>query len=102
MFHVGKRTKDLGVRKRSLDRKFTLGPNSIKVIAVVILAAFSLFYLSQSSQSATRDYIVSDLESQKKDLNSERERMEVEANRLKALSLIQDKATQSGMEQSSQ
>jgi cell division protein FtsL len=102
VFHVGKRNKDLGVRKRSLDRKFTLGPNSIKVIAVVILAAFSLFYLSQSSQSATRDYIVSDLESQKKDLNSERERMEVEANRLKALSLIQTKAGEKGMEQSSQ
>jgi len=74
------------------------GPNSVKVLVIVMFAVFSLFYLSQSSQSATRNYIVSDLEEQNKDNVAEKERLEVEANRLKALSLIQEKATQNGME----
>ncbi|MCX6809333.1 MAG: hypothetical protein NTZ65_01080 [Candidatus Berkelbacteria bacterium] len=102
MFFVGKRNRDLGVRQRSVERRVFFGPNSFKVLIVVILAAFSFFYLSQSSQSATKNYIVSDLEEQNKSVTSEKERLEVEANRLKALSLIQDKAKEKGMEQSSQ
>ena len=102
MIFVGKRDKDLGIRKRTIERRFFLGPTSLKILIVVILAAFSLFYLSQSSQSATRSYIVSDLEQQKQNATSEKEQLEVEANRLKALSLIQDKANEKGMEQASQ
>lgn len=101
MIFVGKRDKDLGMRKRTLDRRFVLGPNTLKIMVIVILAAFSLFYLSQSSQSATKNYVVSDLESQKSKVTAEKERLEVEANRLKALSLIQEKATEKGMEASS-
>jgi cell division protein FtsL len=71
-------------------------------MVIAILAAFSLFYLSQSSQSATKNYVVSDLENQKSQVTAEKDRLEVEANRLKALSLIQDKANAKGMEASSQ
>jgi cell division protein FtsL len=102
MFFVGKREKDLGVKKRSLARRILFGPNAIRVVVLVLLAAFSLFYLSQSSQSATRNYMISDLEKQNSDMTAEKERLEVEANRLKALSLIQDKANQMGMQQVSQ
>jgi len=102
MIFIGKRNKDLGIRKRTIERRFFLGPTSLKILVVVILAAFSLFYLSQSSQSATRSYIVSNLEEQKKNATSEKERLEIEANRLKALSLIQDKAKEKGMEQVSE
>jgi len=101
MFFVGKRGNNLGVRKRSIERRFFLGPNSLKFVVLFVLAAFSLFYLSQSSQSATKNYIVSDLEQSKKDTGAETERLEIEANRLKALSLIQDKANAKGMEQAS-
>lgn len=101
MFFIGKRGNELGVRKRSVERRVFLGPNSLKFVVLFVLAAFSLFYLSQSSQSATKNYIVSDLEQQKKDIGAEAERLEIEANRLKALSLIQDKANEKGMEQAS-
>lgn len=102
MFIVGKRSKDLGIKKRSVDRRVALGPNTVKILAIVVLAAFSLFYLSQSSQSAAKNYIVSGLEDENDKLTSEKERLEVEANRLKALSIIQEKAQEKGMESSSQ
>ncbi len=102
MFFVGKRDQNLGIRKRTVEKRVFLGPTSVKVIVLVILAAFSLFYLSQSSQSATKNYEISDLEQQKKDLNGEKERLEVESNRLKALSIIQEKASAKGMEQVSE
>jgi len=87
------------VKTRSINARVFFGPNSVKVLVIVLFATFSLFYLSQSSQSATRNYIVSDLEEQKRDGIAEKERLEVEANRLKALSIIQEKSAESGMEQ---
>lgn len=102
MFIVGKRTKDLGAKKRSIDQRVVLGPNAVKILAIVVLAAFSLFYLSQSSQSAAKNYIVSGLEDDNNKMTAEKERLEVEANRLKALSIIQEKAQEKGMESSSQ
>ena len=86
MLFIGKRSETNGVRQRTIDRKITLGSNSIKVVIFLVLAAFSIFYLSNSSQSVTNDYQISDLSQSKKDITSEKERLEVEANRLKALS----------------
>lgn len=99
MFFVGRRSGSLGEKKRAIERRIFLGQNSLKFLVLFILSAFSIFYLSQSSQSATRNYVVSDLEQQKKDVIAETERLEIEANRLKALSIIQEKAKESGMEQ---
>jgi len=59
------------------------------------------YFIFRSLQSATKNYIVSDLEQDKKDTEAQTERLEIEANRLKALSLIQDKANEKGMEQAS-
>jgi len=102
MFIVGSRSKDLGVRKRSIERRVALGPNAVKILAIAILAVFSLFYLSQSSQSAAKNYTVSNLEEQNNKAAAEKDRLEVEANRLKALSIIQEKAQEKGMESASQ
>lgn len=102
MINVGQRDPNLGVKKRSFGRRMALGPNSLKVVAIVILAAFSLFYLSQSSQSAARTIEISDLEEKQKDINAEKERLEVEANRLRALSIIQEQAQKNNMEQVTQ
>jgi hypothetical protein len=41
------------------------------------------------------------LEQKEKDVMAEKERLEVEANRLKVLSIIQEKANEQGMEQAS-
>lgn len=101
MFIVGKRSKDLGQKKRMINQRVVLGPNMVKILAIVVLAVFSLFYLSQSSQSAAKNYIVSGLEEENNKVTAEKERLEVEANRLKALSIIQEKAQEKGMESSS-
>lgn len=102
MFIVGSRSKDLGLRKRGIERRVVLGPNTVKILAIVVLAAFSLFYLSQSSQSAAKNYIVSNLDDQNNKAAAEKDRLQVESNRLKALSIIQQKAQEKGMESSSQ
>ena len=99
---VGKRNNYSKAKSRSINKRVFFGPNSMKVVVIVLFGTFSLFYLSQSSQSVTRNYIVSDLEEQRQDHVAEKERLEVEANRLKALSLIQEKAAESGMEQVSE
>lgn len=99
MMFVGRRNNySPKVKNRSISARVFFGPNSVKVLVIVLFAAFSLFYLSQSSQSATRNYIVSDLEEQNENNVAEKERLGVEANRLKALSLIQEKAAENGME----
>jgi cell division protein FtsL len=103
MIFIGKKKYyQNNVKQRTINGRILLGPNSVRVVVIVLIAAFSLFYLSQSSQSATRNYIVSDLEEQKKEGVAEKERLEVEANRLKALSIIQEKAAENGMEQVSE
>lgn len=79
----------IGTRKRTISPKFGIGPNTLKIVVVVIFAAFALFYLSQSTQSTTRNYTISDLESQKNQIQSETERLEVEATRLKSLKEIE-------------
>lgn len=99
MMFVGRRNNySPRVKSRSIKARVYFGPNSVKVVVIVLFAVFSLFYLSQSSQSATRNYIVSDLEEQNNNTVAEKERLEVEANRLKALSIIQEKASENGME----
>ena len=102
MLHIGKRDVNLGMRKRSVERRLSLGPVSIKLVIIVLLIVFSFFYLSQSSQSATRNYVISDLQDQKEKTEAAKAQLEVDGNRLKALSLMQDKAKEKGMEQISQ
>ncbi|PIT97265.1 hypothetical protein COT77_02455 [Candidatus Berkelbacteria bacterium CG10_big_fil_rev_8_21_14_0_10_41_12] len=88
----------IGERKRTIGKRFSLGSGTLKVVVVVIFAAFTLFYLSQSTQSTTRNYTISDLENQKNKVQSETERLEVEATRLKSLNDIQSNADRLGME----
>lgn len=88
----------VGTRKRTISPKIGLGPNTLRVVAVVIFAAFALFYLSQSTQSTTRNYTISDLESQKNQIQSETERLEVEATRLKSLKEIEGNAGRLNLE----
>ena len=87
-----------GQRKRSLSRFFSLGPMSSKVIGIVLLALLGLFYLAQSTQSATRNYTIQNLEDKKKELETAKDEMTVEAMRLKSLNSIQDKAKELDLE----
>ena len=102
MIFIGKRGPNLGSKKRTVERRVTFGPNSVKVVLAVLFVAFAFFYLSQSSQSANRNYIVSDLEQRKDKAEAVKAQLEVDGNRLKALSLIQEKAKEMGLEQEAQ
>lgn len=74
-----------------------VGPLSLRFITLLILAALALFYLAQSSQSATKNYKVRELELTKQGLHEENERLEIETQRLKSLTEAQ-KLTNSGLE----
>jgi cell division protein FtsL len=88
---------ELGTRKRTLFRSLSLGPTSVKLVGVVLLALLSLFYLAQQTQSATRNYAIQDLESKKKTIESAKEDMSLEALRLKSLQEVQNKAKELGL-----
>lgn len=87
-----------GARKRTIGRVFSLGPVSTKVFGIVFLALVALFYLAQSTQSATRNYAIQDLEDRKAQLESSKDELTVEAMRLKSLQSIQGRAEETGLE----
>lgn len=87
-----------GVRRRTIGRSFSVGPVSVKVLTILILAAAALFYLAQTTQSATKNYKLRELEIQKSQLKEENERLQVEAIRLKSLNTLAETAKQMGME----
>lgn len=98
MLYVGNRDPNLGVKKRTIERRLAIGPVSIKLVVVALLIVFSFFYLFQSNESTKRYYTISDLQEQKEKTEAVKAQLEVDANRLKALSIIQDEANKKGME----
>jgi cell division protein FtsL len=102
MFFKGRREADLGIRKRDAERRLSLGPVSAKVVLIVIVASLAVFYLGQAGQSQTKKITTSDLEQSLKNEQNEIDRLDVEKNRLKSLSIIQDEAAKKGMESAGQ
>ncbi|MBI2589978.1 hypothetical protein HYW32_03095 [Candidatus Berkelbacteria bacterium] len=78
-----------GVRKRTLERTVQLGPVSLRILTIASLASLLLFYLAQTTQSATRSYEVQALEQKKQELLDEVERLDLESQRLQSLGSIQ-------------
>ncbi|MDH4358831.1 MAG: hypothetical protein OEV37_02710 [Candidatus Berkelbacteria bacterium] len=101
MIFIGRRNSFLGAKKRTIERRFFLGPVSAKVVFFIILAAFSIFYLSQSSQIASRKIVQSGLEKDMMDKQNEIDQIKLEGQRLKALSDVQSEAEKKGMEPAS-
>jgi len=101
MMFVGPRVSRLGIKRRSIERRFFIGPVSAKVVFFIILAAFSIFYLSQSSQIASRKIIQSGLEQDTLNKQNEIDQIKLEGQRLKALSDVQSEAEKKGMEPAS-
>ncbi len=87
-----------GARKRTLSRTLSVGPVSTKIFGITFIVLISLFYLAQSSQSATRNYAISDLESRKEKIEQNKDELAVEAMRLKSLQSVQSKAEELGLE----
>lgn len=74
---------------RTYKSNFQVGKMSLGIIVVLILFVFGLLYLSQSNKMALRGYDIADLEQQKQELMSERERLEIESSRLQSLQEIE-------------
>lgn len=89
---------ETGVRKRTIGRAISFGPISLRFVTILILAAFALFYLAQSTQSATRNYKIQELEREKKKIEIETERLRAESFRLRSLNNIQEHSGELGLE----
>ncbi len=87
-----------GERKRTIIQTLSLGPVMSKVIGITLLSLLALFYLAQSTQSATRNYTIQNLEDQKKELQAAKDDLTVEAMRLKSLQTIQNSAEEMKLE----
>lgn len=79
---------DLGVKKRTIGRRISIGPKAIRFVAVMIFAALGILYLTQSTQGADRSYKIRDLTAQKTGLSEQRDRLQIEASRLESLNQI--------------
>jgi len=88
MLITNSKTFTPGVRKRTINRVVHVGPLSLRFITLIMFAAIALFYLAQSTQSATKNYAVRGLEINKEELTKEKERLQIEATRLKSLTAI--------------
>lgn len=91
-----------GTRKRTINREIKIGPLSIQFVVIIILAALALLYLAQSTQGATKNYQIRELEDQKTKLNSEIDRLDIESVRLKSLNEIKNKAEELKLESAKQ
>lgn len=85
------RSASIGTKKRTVGRKFSIGPKAARFIAIIIFGALGLLYLTQSTQGADRSYKTRDLSTQKSQLSEQRDRLKVEESRLESLNEI-DKA----------
>ena len=82
---------------RNYRTQFRLGKFSLGFIAVLLVALFSLLYLSQSNKMAVRGFDITELERQRAELLDERERLEVEASRRQSIQQIEEGLKNSGM-----
>jgi len=99
MLITNQNTMDLGTRKRTIGREVKIGPVSLSFVSIIILAALALFYLAESTQGATKNYQVRELEDQKTQLVQEQQRLEVESVRLKSLSEIKQSTENGNLEE---
>jgi len=88
-----------GVLKRTMPQKLTFGPITIKVLAILVIALLSIFYLFQSNASATKSFMVSDLQQKQDDLTAQNEKLQYESERLKSLGQTEDAAKKQGLVQ---
>lgn len=91
------RNPNAPVLKRTITQQMTLGPITIKFLAILIIALLSIFYLFQSNLSAAKAFMIKGLEEKQENLSAENEKLQYEAERLKSLSQTEDAAKEKGM-----
>lgn len=78
------------------SRELALGPVSMATVTIVLGFVLSLFYLSQSNRIATRGYELTGLQTERSQLKSEYNRLEIEAARLQSIGAIKGKVARDG------
>lgn len=73
------------LRSRTINSSVSIGPLTLRFITVIVIAALCILYLAQSTQGATQNYKVREMEQKQNELEKENERLDVEAVRLQAL-----------------
>ncbi|HOX40836.1 MAG TPA: hypothetical protein PK263_01415 [bacterium] len=89
---------DSGARKKTVDRRFFIGPNTIKFVSLAVLAVLAIVYLSQSTAGASRSMKTRELESEKNALDEKAKWLEVEATRYQSLREIDNAVEKPVME----
>lgn len=79
------KNEQVSTRKRTLNHDISVGPLTLRFITVIIIAALCILYLAQSTQGATQNYQLREMEQTKQEIEKENERLGVEAVRLQAL-----------------
>lgn len=82
---LNKRQPGGNFRGHTIDKQVSVGPLTLRFITIIIIALLCILYLAQSTQGATENYKVRELEQTQKELQKENERLEVESVRLQAL-----------------
>lgn len=91
-------TSKQGIRKRTVQRVVHVGPLSLRFITIIMFTAVALFYLAQSTQSATKRYTVRELEIKKEDMQKDKDRLSIEVTRLQSLQEIQGSVEKLGLQ----
>jgi hypothetical protein len=87
-----------GAKKKTVGRHIVIGPNAIKFVALTIIAILAIVYLNQSTAGASRSLKIRDIEGKKSELILEKERLETEQTRLKALKEIDSQVEKNTLE----
>lgn len=87
-----------GLRRRTIQRQISLGPVSLRLVTILIVAAAAVIALAQSTQSATKNYEVEKLKSEVSSKEKEMKELQTESIRLRAYrTLLETQVTPSPM-----
>ncbi len=74
-----------GVRRRTIHRQVNLGPMSMRIVTIVIIAAAAIITIAQTTKTATANYTRHERSEQVKNLREDVARLQTEEVRLRAL-----------------
>ncbi len=82
-------------RNQNLTRTSTrlqTGPLTVSFMFIALVILLSLLYLNQVTKTSTFNYRISSLDNKRKELESLKEKRQIEAARLQSLSSVRDSA----------
>jgi hypothetical protein len=83
--------KSRGQRKRTIKKQqVNFGPMALRFVTITVLALLTLVYLVQSTKGSTKRIEVTKMEDKKAILQDERQEIELEAIRLRAIQKLKD------------